>query len=221
MIGWLMSVHSLAEGLTSTLRRRPCDRNSKVLHSCVPADRRAQPEGPADRAAQGFAHDEVEITALEPGQFHGEHRHALPPRGHGIRVMSVPRNIRSGPNASKTRCRCSWKLRNGWRLRRSRPCRGANPDPRRRRITRPQQRRLLAAAAGRRLPGGVVPVNSSDRPWPPPIRAARVRPTGTARGACHRPRALPPSRPPAWPRGPRQSGCGNDWGRRRASSCIR
>ena len=26
---------------------------------------------------------------------------------HGIRVMSVPQNIRSGPNASKQRCRCS------------------------------------------------------------------------------------------------------------------
>ena len=32
---------------------------------------------------------------------------------HGIRVMSVPQNIRSGPNASKQRCRCGCRLRNG------------------------------------------------------------------------------------------------------------
>jgi len=34
---------------------------------------------PAHPVAQGFAHDQLEIAALEPRQFLGEHRHALPP----------------------------------------------------------------------------------------------------------------------------------------------
>jgi hypothetical protein len=32
----------------------------------------------------------------------------------GMRVMSVPQNIRSGPKASKQRCRCECRLRNGY-----------------------------------------------------------------------------------------------------------
>jgi hypothetical protein len=32
----------------------------------------------------------------------------------GIRLISVPQNIRSGPNASKQRCRCGCKLRKGY-----------------------------------------------------------------------------------------------------------
>jgi len=33
---------------------------------------------------------------------------------HGIRVIPVPQNIRSGPKASKQRCRCGCRLRNGY-----------------------------------------------------------------------------------------------------------
>ncbi len=74
--------------------------------------------------------------------------------------------------------------------------RGANPDRRRRRISSGAH----SAACGRRrwlrrLPGGAAPVSSSDRPWPPPARAARGPPTGTAPGASGRLRALPAASP--------------------------
>src|SRR5712664_843476 len=36
-------------------------------------------EGPADPVAQGLAHDQVEVAALQPRQFLGEQGHALPP----------------------------------------------------------------------------------------------------------------------------------------------
>src|SRR5215471_6170253 len=35
---------------------------------------------PAHPVAHRFAHDELEVAALEPWQLLGEHRHALPPR---------------------------------------------------------------------------------------------------------------------------------------------
>jgi hypothetical protein len=52
------------------------------LHICVSCRRpRSAEKAPAHPVAQGFAHDQREIAALESRQFLGEHRYALPPRG--------------------------------------------------------------------------------------------------------------------------------------------
>ena len=54
---------------------------------------------PAEPVGERASHHQLEITTLEPRHLLGEHGHALTVRA-GMRVMSVPQNIRSGPNAS-------------------------------------------------------------------------------------------------------------------------
>src|SRR5579884_513565 len=45
---------------------------------------------PADPVAEGAAHDEIEVAAAEPGQFLGEHRHALPPAARHAGDVGAP-----------------------------------------------------------------------------------------------------------------------------------
>jgi len=52
---------------------------------------------PAEPVTDGAAHHQLEITPAEPRQLFGEQHHALE---HGMRVMSVPQNMRAGPKAS-------------------------------------------------------------------------------------------------------------------------
>src|SRR6266478_7030281 len=60
-------------------------------------------EWPADPVAQGFAHHEFEVTALQPRQLLGEQGHALPPgaqkpeRGIGVRIAPVYPTNRHNP----------------------------------------------------------------------------------------------------------------------------
>src|SRR5207244_5360884 len=67
------------------------------LHICVPRrSKRSAGKAPAHPVAQGFAHDQLEIAALQPGQLLGEHRHALPPgTGHPRNVGAPEHPIRT------------------------------------------------------------------------------------------------------------------------------
>jgi transposase-like protein len=60
-----------------------------------------------------LAHDEVEVAALQPRQCLGEQGHALPPGAWHAGDVGA-QNMRSGPNASKQRCRCGCRLRKGY-----------------------------------------------------------------------------------------------------------